>query len=448
LKFDSLNPTSQKLIPQNKEAEQYVLGAILIENQAFIKTFGLINEGDFYFEAHRKIFAAMFDLFEEGQPIDLLTLPEKLRKNGQLEEVGGVGYIASLVEMVPTAANVKYYAQIVKEKSILRNLITVSTEIISECYEDSEDIDELLDRAEKKIFEISERRILSGFVPIHQVLKESFDTLERLFQRRELVTGVATGFREFDSRTAGLQPSDLIIVAGRPSMGKTSFCLNIAQYVATVSKRPVAIFSLEMSRQQLVLRLLCSEARINSTKVRTGFLDKEDWPRLTKAAGVISEAPIYIDDTPALSVRDIRARARRLKAEQGLDLIIIDYLQLIKSKGKQESRHQEISEITRSLKALAKELNVPVIAISQLSRAVEQRSDHRPQLSDLRESGSIEQDGDLIVFLYRDEVYNEDTLDKGVAEVIIGKQRNGPIGTIKLTFIKEYTRFENYTPGI
>ena len=262
----------------------------------------------------------------------------------------------------------------------------------------------------------------------------------------ELVTGVATGFREFDSRTAGLQPSDLVIVAGRPSMGKTAFCLNIAQYVASVSQKPAAIFSLEMSRQQLVLRLLCSEARINSTKVRTGFLDKEDWPRLTKAAGTISEAPIFIDDSPALTTLDIRAMARRLKAEQGLGLIIIDYLQLIKGRGRPESRHQEISEITRTLKSLAKELDVPVVTISQLSRAVEQRGDRRPQLSDLRDSGSIEQDGDLVVFLYRDEVYNEDSEDKGITEVIIGKQRNGPIGLFKLTFIKEYTRFENYSP--
>jgi replicative DNA helicase len=448
LKFNPIDITPHRLIPQNKEAEQYVLGAILIENQSFIKTYGLISENDFYFEPHRKIFSAMVELFEQGQPIDLLTLPEKLRKQGQLDEAGGVGYIASLVEMVPTAANMKYYAQIVKEKSILRNLISASTDIITDCYEDSDDIDELLDKAEKRIFEISERRILPGFVPIHQVLKESFDTLETLFQRQELVTGVATGFREFDSRTAGLQPSDLIIVAGRPSMGKTAFCLNIAQYVATVGQKPVAIFSLEMSRQQLVIRLLCSEARVNSTKVRTGFLDKEEWPRLTRAAGIISEAPIYIDDTPALSILDIRARARRLKAEQGLNLVIIDYLQLIKGRGRQENRQQEISEITRSLKSLAKELNAPVIAISQLSRAVEQRSDRRPQLSDLRESGSIEQDGDLIVFLYRDEVYNENSPDKGTAELIIGKQRNGPIGSVKLTFIKEYTRFENYSPGI
>lgn len=446
MKFSPVDAIPGKLIPQNKEAEQSVLGSILIENQSFIKTYGFITETDFYFDAHRKIFFAMSELFDQGDPIDLLTLPEKLRKKGQLEEIGGVACLASLVEMVPTAANIKYYTRIVKEKAVLRNLITAATDIITECYGDADDIEEMLDRAEKRVFEITEKKILPGFIPINQVLKESFDTIEKLFQRRELVTGVATGFREFDSRTAGLQPSDLVIVAGRPSMGKTAFCLNIAQYVASVSQKPAAIFSLEMSRQQLVLRLLCSEARINSTKVRTGFLDKEDWPKLTKAAGTISEAPIFIDDSPALTTLDIRARARRLKAEQGLGLIIIDYLQLIKGRGRPESRHQEISEITRTLKSLAKELDVPVVTISQLSRAVEQRGDRRPQLSDLRDSGSIEQDGDLVVFLYRDEVYNEDSEDKGITEVIIGKQRNGPIGLFKLTFIKEYTRFENYSP--
>lgn len=446
MKFSPVDAIPGKLIPQNKEAEQSVLGSILIENQSFIKTYGLITETDFYFDAHRKIFSAMSELFDQGDPIDLLTLPEKLRKKGQLEEIGGVAYLASLVEMVPTAANIKYYTRIAKEKAVLRNLITAATDIITECYGDADDIEELLDRAEKRVFEITEKKILPGFIPINQVLKESFDTLEKLFQRRELVTGVATGFREFDSRTAGLQPSDLVIVAGRPSMGKTAFCLNVAQYVATVSQKPAAIFSLEMSRQQLVLRLLCSEARINSTKVRTGFLDKEDWPKLTKAAGTISEAPIFIDDSPALTTLDIRARARRLKAEQGLELIIIDYLQLIKGRGRPENRQQEISEITRTLKALAKELDVPVVAVSQLSRAVEQRSIRKPQLSDLRESGSIEQDGDLIVLLYRDEVYNEDSEDKGTTEVNIAKQRNGPIGLLKLTFIKEYTRFENYSP--
>ena len=446
MKFTSVEAIPGKLIPQNKEAEQSVLGSILIENQSFLKTYGLIAADDFYFEAHRKIFSAMTELFDQGDPLDLLTLPEKLRKNGQLEETGGVAYLASLVEMVPTAANIKYYARIVKEKAVLRNLITAATDIITECYEDTDDIEELLDKAEKRVFEISERKILPGFIPINQVLKESFETLEKLLQRKELVTGVATGFHEFDSLTAGLQPSDLVIVAGRPGMGKTSFCLNVAQYVATVGQKPVAIFSLEMSGQQLVLRLLCAEARINSAKVRKGFLDKDDWPRLTKAAGIISEAPIYIDDSAALSTLDIRARARRLKAEKGLELVMIDYLQLITGRSKYESRHLEISEITRSLKALAKELGVPVVAVSQLSRAVEHRSDRKPQLSDLRESGSIEQDGDLIVLLYRDEVYNKDSPDGGTAEVNIAKQRNGPTGEIKLTFLKEYTKFENYSP--
>lgn len=436
-----------KIPPHNLEAEQAVLGSILIENDSFEKCWGIVTESDFYRDAHRKVFSAVTELRETKEPVDLLTLTEKLRKRSQLEEVGGFPYLASLAEMVPTAANVRYHAKIIREKSILRSLIHNATEIVSECYEDTEDIEELLDRAEKRIFEISERKISPGFIHLNQIIKDSFETIDKFIQRKRLVTGVPTGYVDFDVKTAGLQPGDLIIVAGRPSMGKTSFCLNIAEHVGTKERLPVALFSLEMSKEQLSLRLLCSQARINSNKVRTGFLEKEELPKLTRAAGILSEAAIYIDDSAALSTLDIRTRSRRLQAEHGLSLLIIDYLQLIRGKGRIENRQQEISEITRSLKSLAKELNVPVVAISQLSRAVEQRSDRRPQLSDLRESGAIEQDADLVAFLYRDEVYNEESPERGIAEIIIGKQRNGPIGTVKLSFQKEFTRFDNFSRG-
>ncbi|HLA48525.1 MAG TPA: replicative DNA helicase, partial [Nitrospinota bacterium] len=398
----------------------------------------------FYRDSHRKIFAAIIDLFEKNQPVDVMTLNEQLKKKNQLEEVGGLDYLASLVASTPTAANIQYHSRIVKEKAILRKLISTSTEIHNRCYEDTEDIDELLDYAEKQIFDISENKISPSFVNISQVVNESFNTIEKLFERKELVTGLPTGFVKFDSMTAGFHPSDLIIIAGRPSMGKTAFCMNIATHIGVNKKKTIAIFSLEMSREQLVIRMLCSEARINAGKVRTGYLSKSDWPDLTRAAGLLSESPIFIDDSPAQSVLDIRAKARRLQAERkGLDLIIVDYLQLMRSRGKVENRQQEISDITRSLKALAKELKVPVIAISQLSRAPEQRSDRKPQLSDLRESGAIEQDADLVVFVYREEFYKETPENQGIAEINIGKQRNGPTGTVPLAFFKEYTRFDN-----
>ncbi|MBI1987419.1 MAG: replicative DNA helicase [Nitrospinae bacterium] len=441
-----MNPvdvTQSRLPPQDLEVEQSVLGAILIENESFEKCWGIITEPDFYRDAHRKIFSTILELRQAREPIDLLTLAERLRRRNLLDEVGGMAYLASLIERVPTAANVKYHAKIVREKAILRNLIHSATEIITDSYEASEEVDELLDRAERRIFEIGERRALAGFVHLNQVLKESFETIDRLLQRKRLVTGVPTGFIDFDIKTAGLQSGDLVIIAGRPSMGKTAFCLNIAQHVGVRERLPVAIFSLEMSKEQLALRLLCSEGRLDSGKLRTGFLDKDELPKLTRAAGVLSDSLIFIDDSAALSPLDIRARSRRLQAEHGLSLVMVDYLQLIRGRGRIENRQQEISEITRSLKALAKELNAPLVAVSQLSRAVEQRSDRRPQLSDLRESGAIEQDADVVAFLYRDEVYNEESLDKGMAEVIISKQRNGPIGTVKLAFHKEITRFEN-----
>jgi replicative DNA helicase len=428
--------------------EQSVLGAILLENEALAKVLEILDERDFYHDAHRWIFQAMIALFEENVPIDLLTVTERLRKNERLEAVGGASYLAELVELVPTAANVWHHARVVREKAVLRGLIRTATSIVTDSYEDTDDVDMLLDRAEQAIFEISQRKATAGFMHINAILKGSFKRIEQLYERKELVTGVPTGFIEFDRRTAGLQPSDLIIVAGRPSMGKTAFSLNIAQHVGIHVGRPVAIFSLEMAKEQLVLRMLCAEARIDSSKLRTGFLSREDWPRLTKAAGTLSEARIYIDDTPAQSSLDIRAKARRLRAELGdLALVIIDYLQLMQGRSRSENRQQEISEITRALKALAKELQVPVVALSQLSRAVEQRKPPRPQLSDLRESGAIEQDADVVALIYRDEVYDENSDDKGVAEIIIGKQRNGPTGVVRLAFRGEYTRFENLAEG-
>jgi replicative DNA helicase len=438
----------QKLPPQNVEMEQSVLGAILQENNALVKVLEVLDARDFYQDAHRWIFEGMIELFEENMPIDLLTVTERLRKKDRLEAIGGAAYLAELVELVPTAAHVWHHAQVVREKAVLRSLIHTATTIVTDSYEDSEDVEMLLDRAEQAIFEISQRRVSTGFVHINAVLKGSFKRIEQLYERKELVTGVPTGFVEFDRRTAGLQPSDLIIIAGRPSMGKTALCLNIAQHVGIQVGRPVAIFSLEMSREQLVMRMLCAEARIDSSKLRTGFLSREDWPRLTKAAGVLSEARIYIDDTPAQSSLDIRAKARRLRVELGdLALVIIDYLQLMQGRSRSENRQQEISEITRALKALAKELQVPVVALSQLSRAVEQRKPPRPQLSDLRESGAIEQDADVVALIYRAEVYEEETDKKGIAEIIIGKQRNGPTGTVELAFRGEYTRFDNLERG-
>jgi replicative DNA helicase len=441
--------SSHKLPPQNLEAEQSVLGGILIENEAINRVMEILDADDFYRDGHRKIFNALINLSERDEPADLITLTNELRKIDQLDSIGGASYLASLIDSVPTAANIEYYAKIVKEKSILRKLIQTSTEIVTQSYEDRGDIEVFLDEAERAIFDISEKRVRPSFFSIRDVVKESFKTIERLFQKKELVTGVPSGFKELDRMTAGFQPSDLIIIAGRPSMGKTAFCLNVAQYAAVENKIPVAVFSLEMSKEQLVIRMLCSEAHVEGTRLRTGFLNESDWPKLTIAAGNLSEAPIYIDDSAALSVLELRAKARRLKSERGLGMLIIDYLQLMKGRARVESRQQEISEISRSLKALAKELNIPVIAVSQLSRKTEERTGNRPQLSDLRESGAIEQDADLIIFIYRDEVYNraEDNPNRGKAEVIIGKQRNGPIGKIEMAFLDKFTTFKELYKG-
>lgn len=438
---------NHKLPPQNIDAEQSVLGGVLVENEAFNKVLEYITQEDFYREAHRKIFLGMVELFNKNEPVDLITLTEVLKKRNHLEDVGGAAYLASLVDNITTASNISYYAKIVREKSVIRKLITTATEIVTSGYEDSKDVEDLLDEAEKSIFEITGRQIKPSFLDLKSVLKESMKTIERLYERKEFVTGVPTGFGELDRLTAGLQPSELIVVAGRPSMGKTAFCLNIAQYAAIEANIPVAIFSLEMSKEQIALRMICSEGRVDAHRLRRGFLDKEDWKKLITAIDVLSQAPIFIDDTPALTALEMRAKARRLKAEHNLGLLIVDYLQLMRGRGSSDNREQEISDISRSLKALAKELNLPIVALSQLNRRVEDRPNKRPQLADLRESGAIEQDADVIAFIYREELYNRSDEDvKGIAEILVGKQRNGPTGDIKLTFVDKYTRFENFSP--
>ena len=440
--------TQIKTPPHNIEAEQAVLGGVLLENESFNGILEILNENDFYHSAHRKVFLSMLELYNKNQPIDLITLTDTLQARNQLDETGGASYLTSLVENIPTAANISYHAKIIKEKATLRTLINTASEIASMGYEDGGNVDMVLDQAEKSIFEISESTIRPSFYPIRTLVNQSLNTIETLHQRKELITGVPTGFEGLDRLTSGLQPSDLVIVAGRPSMGKTSFALNIAQHAALEAKMTIGIFSLEMSKEQLSLRMLCSEARVDAQRLRSGFLEKSDWPKLASAAGSLAETPIFIDDTPALSVLEMKAKARRLMSEHGLKLIIVDYLQLMSGGGGVERREQEISEISRSLKALAKELNLPVVALSQLNRKVEDRHDKRPQLADLRESGAIEQDADVIIFIYRDEVYNksESTDNKGVAEIIIGKQRNGPTGMIKLVFIDKYATFKNPAP--
>jgi replicative DNA helicase len=439
----------EKLPPQSLEAEQSVLGAVLLDNNALLKALEVIRPEDFYRESHRKVFRAMLDLFEKNEAIDLITLKEHLARKQELDDVGGVSYLTAIAAQTPTAVNVKYHSNIVREKALLRFLLRASTDIAGKVYEDSHDAEELLDYAEKSIFEISDRRVKSAFVSLKDVVRDSFRMIEDLYERKEAITGAASGFKDLDELTTGFQKGDLIIIGGRPSMGKTALGLNIAQHVGIDMKEPVAVFSLEMSTKQLVLRMLCSEAMVDSNRVRKGFISSkaEDWVRLTNAAGRLSDAPIYIDDSAAMNVLEMRAKARRLKMEHGLSLIIVDYLQLMRGRGSFERREQEISDISRSLKALAKELDVPVIAMSQLNRAVETRGgEKKPTLADLRESGAIEQDADVILFLYRDEVYNKDREDnKGKAEVIIAKQRNGPTGVVKMTFLGHCTRFVNYS---
>lgn len=445
-----IDASLHKLPPQNLEAEQSVLGGILLDNQALNTVLEALTPADFYSDAHRKIFKAIIDLSERSEPCDLITLSNILKDQKRIDQVGGTAYLASLVDNVASAANISYYVKIIKEKSVLRRLIGSATEILNKSYDAGMDVDDILDEAEHAIFEISENKIRPAFHPIREIIRESFKTIERLYDKKELITGVATGFERLDELTSGLQNSDLIIIAGRPSMGKTAFALNIAQYAALEAGVPVAIFSLEMAREQLATRMLSAEARVDSQRLRKGFLGETDWPKLTTAAGRLSDAPIYIDDTPAITVMEMKAKSRRLKADAGLGLVVLDYLQLMRGSSFKDSREQEISEISRSLKALAKELSLPVIALSQLNRKVEDRTNRRPQMADLRESGAIEQDADVIAFIYRDEVYNrsDDNPEKGMAEIIIGKQRNGPTGIVKLAFQEKYTRFENLARGV
>lgn len=429
--------------PQNISAEQAALGSMLLQEDAILHGVDILRPEDFYQKAHQNIFKCILELFEKSRGVDLVTLTEELNRKNLLEEIGGVTYLTNLINSVPTAANIEHYIKIIEEKSILRNLINNATKIVSMGYEEKEDAKILLDKAEHLIFEVSERNLGQSFVPIKEILQDSFEKIENLYHRDEFITGIPSGFDEFDDITTGFQPSELIVIAGRPGMGKTAFCMTIAQYIAVSKNIPVALFSLEMSKSQLVQRMLCSEARVDAHNLRKGRLAESDWPTLSMAAGRLASAPIFIDDSAGITCLEIKAKARRLKAQHSLGLVIIDYLQLITSSGRVENRQQEISEISRSLKGLARELNVPIIAVSQLSRAVEQRIERRPRLSDLRESGAIEQDADLVVFLYREEYYKTKTEKKGIAEVIISKQRNGPTGQIDLAFIKEYAKFEN-----
>ena len=433
-----------KIPPHDIDAEQAVLGSMLTDKDAVNAAIETLKEDAFYREDNRAIYQAIINLYSKSEPIDIITLKDELESMDKFEQVGGYEYLASLPDKVPTTANVQKYIKIVEEKAILRKLIKTANEIIELGYDPAEDVEDIMDNAEKKIFDIMQSKNQKGYTPIKDVLVESFTKLEELYNRKQHITGVPTGFVELDYKTAGLHGSELILVAARPAMGKTAFALNIATNAALRGNAPVAIFSLEMSKDQLVNRILCSEAMVDSNKVRTGKLEDEDWGKLAEAIGPLSETGIYIDDTPGISVMEIRAKCRKLKLEKNIGLVVIDYLQLVQGSNKRNgSREQEISEISRSLKILAKELDVPVIALSQLSRAVEQRPDHRPMLSDLRESGAIEQDADIVMFLYRDDYYNPDSEDKDIAEVIIAKHRGGSTGTVKLLWMGSYTKFVN-----
>lgn len=443
---ESIAERHGRVPPQDVDAERSVLGAMLLDEAAVSEVMALIKAADFYRPGHARIFEGMTSLYERSEPIDEITVAAELRARGSIEAIGGASYLATLTESVPTSANAGYYAKIVLNRALTRRLISAASTIAGSGYDRSAEIDVLLDEAQAKIFEITSARDQRDFVAMRDIVKPAFIQIEKLYSNKEPITGVATGFSDLDRITAGLQPSDLIIVAGRPSMGKTAFALNVAQNAATKSNTPCAVFSLEMSKEQLVMRMMCSEARLDSQRARGGAFTPTDWPRLAQAAGTLSAAPIYIDDTGSIAILEMRAKARRLQAEKGLGLIVVDYLQLMRGRGSgNEGREREISEISRGLKALAKELRVPVVALSQLNRSLEQRQDKRPMLSDLRESGAIEQDADVIMFVYRDDYYNPASEDKNIAEIIIGKQRNGPTDTVKLRFFKEYTRFENLT---
>ncbi|MBI1955625.1 MAG: replicative DNA helicase [Acidobacteria bacterium] len=431
-----------KGLPSNVEAERSVLGAILLDNSAYNQAAALLTSEDFSLDSHRRLFLRIMELADRSRPIDLVTLCEELMRHSEMEAVGGAGYISSLTDGLPRLSNIEHYAKIVKDKALLRRLIQVSNTVAARCLEGSEEAEDVLDAAESLILSVGEQRVRAGFLHFREIFRSSFESIDALHDRGKRVTGLETGFRKLDDMTRGLQPSDLIIIAARPSMGKTSFALNIAQHAAIQQKQTVGLFSLEMSREALVLRLLCSEARVDSHKLQSGFASREDWTRMAGALGRLAEAPIFIDDTPGLSVTEVRAKARRLQAEHGLGLLIVDYMQLMSGRGRSENRTQEISAISRGLKGLAKELNVPLVAVSQLNRAPEERGG-RPRLSDLRESGQIEQDADLVAFIYREELIKPTEGNRGRAEIIVEKQRNGPTGILELAFLSKFTCFEN-----
>jgi len=441
--------TAERTLPHNLEAERSVLGAILVHNDAFNTAAQVIDGRDFYRDAHRRIFDRMVTLSERGEAIDFITLKEELSRGGELDDVGGPAYVASLVDGVPRATNVEYYAKIVKEKATLRNLIYAANKILTNAYEADQESDLILDEAESLVFAVADDRLKAGFVPMRELVKESFPKIEQLFEHKRLVTGVPTGFVDLDEMTRGLQPSDLIIIAARPSMGKTSLILNIAQHVAVQPELTVGFFSLEMSKESLFIRLLTSEAQIDSHRLMSGAIAQKDYGRISHALETLSGMRLFIDDTANIGVLEMRAKARRLQAEHGLNLLVVDYIQLMTARGRYENRTLELASISRSLKGLAKELHVPIVVLSQLSRAPESRSDHRPQLSDLRESGALEQDADVVVLIYRDDAYNRDpnNPEAGTAELIVAKQRNGPTGIVRLAFLREQTRFASLAPG-
>ncbi len=437
------NRQEARIPPQNIEAEASTLGSMLLDKEAISKVISIITADSFYKDVHRTIFKVITSLFEKGEPVDMVTVTEELKADNQLERVGGTSYITALANVVPTSANVEYYARIVEEKSILRNLIKAGTQIATLGYDEPAEIDLTLDKAEKLIFQIAQTRSTNDIVGIREVLVDTFERIEKLYESDGGITGIPTGFRDIDLMLSGLQASELVVIAGRPSMGKTSLALNIAQHVSIKEKIPVGVFSLETSKEQIVQKMLCSEARVDSQRLRTGRLIDEDWQKLSMAVGKLSEAPVYIDDTPGISSLELRAKARRLKGEYDLGLIIIDYLQLMQGSANSENRTQEIAEITRSLKSLARELKVPVISLAQLSRAVEMTSDCKPRLNHLRESGEIEQSADIVAFIFREDYYNPDTENQNIAEIIVAKQRNGPTGTVKLFWHNEYTTFSS-----
>jgi len=441
----------ERTLPHNLEAEKCVLGAILINNHAFNQAAEVIDSQDFFRDAHRRIFDKMVGLTDRNEPVDLVTLKDELARSGELDEVGGPAYLAALTDGVPRSANVEYYAKIVKEKSTLRQLIQSANDVLVRAYDAEEDADTLLDEAERNIFEIADHRLRSGFVALSDLVAGSYQMIEKLQEHRGLVTGVPSGFTDLDEMTSGFQASDLVIIAARPGMGKTSFVLNIALHCGIEAGKVVGIFSLEMSKEQLFMRMLTSEARIDAHRFRGGYLGENDYNKLAVASSRLHDAKVFVDDTPSVGILEMRAKARRLKLQHGLDMLVVDYLQLMQGRGRFDNRQQELAAISRSLKILAKELHIPILALSQLSRATETRGDHRPQLSDLRESGALEQDADLVLFIYREDMYPGDAggppQQENVAEIIIGKQRNGPTGAVKLAFLKQHTRFENLAYG-